>query len=1123
MSSAVQAPPRPFLRSVRLERDAGQPDALRGYVLTPQVRGLLRRVLGGLESGGSERAFTLTGPYGSGKSAFALFLSELARDPHGPALALIEAVDPPLAQQVGHALPLALLPVPLTLRRVRLGLTLAEGLWTAAQQLPSAATPDGRRLIKQLAELREEAVGDTQPLLEGVTALQDRAVLDGYGGVLLVFDELGKALEHEARFEGADIYLLQELAETAARSGHRPLLFVGVLHQGFEQYGEHLLSSARKEWAKVQGRFADIAFLEPPEQQMRLAVQACAALTPAPSGELRELARQGAALLTELEQAPKGIEAEAFAALASGAAPLHSATLIALPYLFRRFAQNERSLFAYLLSGEPHAALQQWAADPTLIRLHDLFDYFSVNLLGSLSRQAFARRWLEVVDAVERHPDLTDLEVRTLKTVGLLGVLGEMSPLSSTAELVSVAMSDTLADPDVQKALYGLEHRSLVVFRRYNRTYRIWEGSDLEVEDRLEEGRRMVGANLALSEVLEKYLPRRLMVARRHSYDTGTFRSFEVRYLDAPVPLNTLSPASGADGLLLCALPSTPEQADAFTRWAADPALGDHPELLVTVPQGMQHLREAATELRALHWVREQTPELQGDRVARRELAERLVHIESLLLDATQHLIDPRPAPVGSGAQYWFLGELESSVHTPRQATQLLSGAMDELYPDSPRLLNELLNRRVLSSAAAAARRTLVELMLTRADEPLMGLEPGLFPPERSMYESALRDTGLHRPLDPEDEEGEWTLAAPDPSHSSNLDPTWQAMKAAIFGAEEPLNVEALFAMLAAPPYGVTAGLQPVLLSAFLSVYPHEISVYREGAFVPEPGIADFEVLMRRPELFAVMGSRISGERQKMVERLAKGYRTAPALVPVVRALIRGAKSLPDTSWRTRKLPPEVLKLRDAFSQARSPEQLLFVDLPAALGLPAIQEDSQGHSDAFFGALNRANTVWAVHATRQLAQAKTTLLTAFGFADNDDGWQAWQAQAAQLAERPLPATLIPLVQRLGAPGQLDAVQDGVLALVAGRSPRAWTDADAERFPAQARAAAQTYQIAAGQLGYATPEVEAQKAHYAEQLRTTLSPQRLRSSFADRSGLRLALLELLHELEDEEQAEEPEKM
>lgn len=1098
-----------FLRSVRLERDAGHAEALEGYVLTPQARTVLRRILSALSEGGTERAFTLTGPYGTGKSAFALFLTELLRDPSGPAFALIQRIDGALALEVERILQAPILPVPLTLRRARLGLTLHEGLIAAAEGLPNAA-----ELVASLRAETPAADGetlDTRALLQAVMAVQTCAEASGYAGIAIVFDELGKALEHEARFEGADIYLLQELAESAARSGSRPMLFVGVLHQAFEQYGEALLASARKEWAKVQGRFADIAFIEPPEQQMRLAAQATATLSPTPNADVRVAAQNAAQALSALKQAPLGFEETEFESIAIAAAPVHPATLMALPYLFRRFAQNERSLFAYLLSGEPHAIPAQWAAGHSLVRLHDLFDYFTVNLLGSLARQAFARRWLEVVDAVERYPDLSTLEVQTLKTVGLLGVLGDMTGLHASAELVSVALTDTVDDVEVLRTLQQLEHRSLIVYRRYNRTFRVWEGSDIDIEERLEEGRRTVGAQLALSEVLENYLPRRPLVARRHSFHTGTLRFVAVRYVDAPVAADRLQATEGADGILVCALPSTPEQAEAFAQWAEGEGVAQRPDLLVAVPLGLQTLREAATELRALHWLRESTPDLRDDRVARREVAERLAYLEGVLISATEHLLDPRPVPLGSGTRYWHAGEAQD-VRTPRQATQLLSDVLDTVYPASPQVINELLNRRVLSSAAAAARRSLIELMLTRGDEALLGLDSQLFPPERSMYESVLRAAELHGPVDPDDESGPWEFQAPGEQGSSNLAPAWSELSCLVFESDEPVAVDAIFGALAAAPFGVTAGLAPVMLVAFLQVHPHEISLYREGVFVPEPSIADFEVLLRRPELFALAGSTVRGERAAVLTRLSSSLRTSDALVPVVRALIRMVKGLPETSWRTRNLPDAVVRLREAFERARSPERLLFQDVPEALGQPVIESGPTDETriSAFFDALNGALQTWAAHGPGQIKQARRVLLEALDFPATDQGWAQLTEQAQALQGRPLPTALVPFVNRLCTEGEPSAVLDGVLSLVAGRSPRSWTDADAARYPSQAADLARTYRVAARQLGYSTPAVQEASRVVAARLRAVLSEEHT----SQKDAMKLALLQLLQELDDE---------
>jgi hypothetical protein len=66
-----------YARSINIERDAGSASALDGYIVTATAHRTLLRIAGALGDDLSHRAWTITGPYGSGKSAFALFLANL--------------------------------------------------------------------------------------------------------------------------------------------------------------------------------------------------------------------------------------------------------------------------------------------------------------------------------------------------------------------------------------------------------------------------------------------------------------------------------------------------------------------------------------------------------------------------------------------------------------------------------------------------------------------------------------------------------------------------------------------------------------------------------------------------------------------------------------------------------------------------------------------------------------------------------------------------------------------------------------------------------------------------------------------------------------------------------------
>ena len=74
-----------FRRSVHLERDFYAENSLDGYVVTVTARETLRRLISALENHSASKAWSITGPYGSGKSAFALFAAKLPGDPESPA------------------------------------------------------------------------------------------------------------------------------------------------------------------------------------------------------------------------------------------------------------------------------------------------------------------------------------------------------------------------------------------------------------------------------------------------------------------------------------------------------------------------------------------------------------------------------------------------------------------------------------------------------------------------------------------------------------------------------------------------------------------------------------------------------------------------------------------------------------------------------------------------------------------------------------------------------------------------------------------------------------------------------------------------------------------------------
>ena len=209
--------------------------------------------------------------------------------------------------------------------------------------------------------------------------MRDQAAGEG-AGVLLVIDELGKLLEHAAqRPDREDVFAPPASSEMAARSGSKPFLLLGLLHQGFQAYAERLPSAARHEWDKVSGRFDEIVFDQPLAHTAALVAGALNSQVSRLPTPVRNAAREAAIATAAAGWLGGGTTALRRSMPRASIAPSHP--LPVLVRFFARFGQHERSLFGFLLSSEPFG-LQAFADRPAAATawygLAEFYDYVRV-------------------------------------------------------------------------------------------------------------------------------------------------------------------------------------------------------------------------------------------------------------------------------------------------------------------------------------------------------------------------------------------------------------------------------------------------------------------------------------------------------------------------------------------------------------------------------------------------------------------------------------------------------------------------------------------------------------------------------------------------------------------------
>lgn len=567
-----------YARSINIERDSRSASALDGYIVTATAHRTLERITASLSDDLSHRAWTVTGPYGSGKSAFALFLSNLLGFPGidsvRKARAILKEQHPATHKELFERKHRG------RVEKVGFCSILVGG--SAGPLLSAIADACSRDFwpyfqvgrppapLKELDALRQQAeqgeAVDAQELVRLICRLT--VILQETGraqGVLLVIDELGKFLEFAAGdAERGDIFVLQLFAEASAGNAGANLLLVTVLHQAFEQYAANLRPNLRAEWAKIQGRFEDVAYQAPPEEFTDLLAAAIQQSGDSAMKRFRANARVQAEEAWKLGLAPRGLNKQDFLNRMQACAPLHPATVLSLARLCRKFGQNQRSLFSFLVAREPFGFVEFLeqevsGSEPPCYGLSNLYDYITASLGSGLSVGDAAARWAEVQNALDRAKQCTGAEVTLIKNVGLLGALGGYGDLKASLPVLSFTTSTPAAQISVLKS--ALVKRSFVVERRYNDTLGLWDGSDIDLEGRLREAARRVADTASIAQRLNDTWRPRPVVAKRHSYVRGTLRYFEVRFADLGSFSKHLAPSSDADGILIYCLPASKEEA----------------------------------------------------------------------------------------------------------------------------------------------------------------------------------------------------------------------------------------------------------------------------------------------------------------------------------------------------------------------------------------------------------------------------------------------------------------------------------------------------------------------------------------------------------------------------------
>lgn len=897
---------RRFQKSIRIDTDLADKNALDGFICPQSSADVLMSMARHVSETG-QGAFTWTGPYGSGKSSLAIALSALLNGNAELQKEAAKIFGRKLANAIWKALPTGsrgwrVLPV--VGRRDNPVDVLGEALEEAGH---AAQCPEGgwteQHVVNSLIE-----VATSKPKT--------------HGGLILFVDEMGKFLEAAAQ-GGSDVYIFQQLAEAASRSNGR-LLFIGVLHQAFDEYAHRLSHELRDEWAKIQGRFVDLPINTIGEEQIELISRAIE------RNQARSKSKDQSKAVAGIARKDRAQDAGRLEQTLKNCWPLHPVVACLLgPISRRRFGQNQRSIFGFLNSAEPHGFQDflRSAGEESLYTPSRLWDYLRANIEPSILASPDGHRWALAAEALERCEARSgdSFLVELLKTIAVVDLFKERSCLVPSFDLIRTCFPD-VREEDLKEGLATLDNWSLTIFRKFQDAHAVFAGSDFNIDQAV--GFALEEIDGLDFEALKSLSGLQPILAKRHYHETGAMRWFDVNIAPAKEVVHMASrfrPKNGVIGEFLLALPTEGENEkhmESICREAAK--LSDQWDIIAGYSSQAWSVVILARELLALDKVRNDHPELASDPVARREVSARLADLQAQLETELTKSLDRAE---------WCRKHHTTKRYRQSDLNCLASEISEKRYEQCPKIHNELLNRQKPSSSAIAGQNMLLRHMITREGTPRLGIDG--YPSEGGLYASLLEATGLYT----ETKDG-WRFSAPsnDANDTYRLLPAWTAaIRYLEDNKERSVSVYELNRLWTEQPYGIKDGLMPVLSVAFILTQREKLAIYREGIFRARFDDVDVEYMAKDPQTIQIRWMDLNKISRRMLSDMADIVRNLDENnelkhlepIDVARGLVAIYENLPSWTKRTMRLSTRAIQVRDIFKRAHDPNKFLFDDIPA--------------------------------------------------------------------------------------------------------------------------------------------------------------------------------------------------
>lgn len=686
----------------------------------------------------------------------------------------------------------------------------------------------------------------------------------GYTGIYVVYDEFSKYLEANiASASVSDVKMLQDFAEKCNRSGSQQLHLLLILHKEIENYIDQLPKQKVDGWRGVSERFSHIVLHSDYSQVYEIIAHALKK-NPKYWNDFRRVHSDSFSMFKKIynnsglfrDLGPNGKEEAIY-----GCYPLHPVTTFMLPRISEKIAQNERTMFTFL-SGNDHLTLsyilQNNNEDFPIVTPDVLYDYFELQM----KKEAYITKTHQIyklaAHILQSH-ELSDIEKKLVKTIALIYILEQFEKISPTIDtLIDLYGSDGYTSDEVSIGIKKLINEQCVVYlKRSNAYLKLKESSGVNVIEEINKLAEKRKNDISLVQTLNQINEEPYLYPNQYNERFEMTRYFRLLFVPGRELLNNQQhyEAKDADGIVIGIIPEDDDVLEALDNQIRQLSI-NHLDTIYALPRKLKNnLNNICHEFDACSFLREESYEAE-DKI----LFDEYDVIYQDLFEVIHSLIQGFIHPEKHLVRFYYNG-IEERIFRKSQLTNKMSSICESIYPDTPIVNNEMLNKNILTVVAKNSRTKLLNGILNNITLPNLGLSGT--GQEISFMRSTLKQTRVLSNLET------------NPTFDPHVDERVKNVLKLIQNFVEQtkgtpgMNIGNLYEDLMGPKnkIGMRKGIIPIFLALVLLKYKGHVIIKDQVSEVP----LSAETLNRMneaPKHFTLMLEDWTDEKQEFIEQL---------------------------------------------------------------------------------------------------------------------------------------------------------------------------------------------------------------------------------------------------------------